>query len=57
MFGDPLELIWKNCIFDLCGVDRFYRRMFSVVVSSTENERKRWLEEVRYTVHTYFPTG
>ncbi|MBN1880891.1 MAG: NAD(P)H-dependent oxidoreductase [Deltaproteobacteria bacterium] len=55
MFGDPLELIWKNCIFDLCGVDTFYRRMFSVVVDSTEEERKRWLDEVRDTVRAYFP--
>jgi NAD(P)H dehydrogenase (quinone) len=20
VFGDPLETIWKNCIFGLCGV-------------------------------------
>jgi len=23
-FGDPLETIWKNCIFDLCGVKTFF---------------------------------
>ena len=27
-FGDPLEAIWRRCLFDLCGVTRFYRRMF-----------------------------
>jgi putative NADPH-quinone reductase len=57
VFGDPLELIWRRCIFELCGVDTFYRRMFTVVVISTEDERKRWLEEVRHAVHTYFPAG
>jgi len=57
VFGDPLELIWRRCIFELCGVDMFHRRMFTVVVTSTEKERKRWLEEVRADVHTYFPAG
>ena len=46
VFGDPLELIWKNCIFDLCGVSDVYRRTFGVVVTSTETERKAWLAEI-----------
>jgi putative NADPH-quinone reductase len=46
VFGDPLELIWKNCIFDLCGVRDVYRRTFGIVVTSTEAERKSWLAEV-----------
>ncbi len=25
-FRDPLETIWRNCVFALCGVDTFYRR-------------------------------
>jgi NAD(P)H dehydrogenase (quinone) len=54
-FGDPLELIWKNCIFDLCGVKEFYREMFRVVVTSTENQRKEWLVRVKSTVAHYFP--
>ena len=55
IFGDPLETIWKNCIFGLCGVKRFYRRMFNIVVVSSEERRKEWLEEVRQTVAAYFP--
>ena len=54
VFGDPLEAIWKNCIFDLCGVKNFYRRTFNIMVTSTELQRKKWLEEVRVTVATYF---
>src|SRR5512138_2128197 len=30
VFGDPLETIWKNCIFGLCGVENFHRRMFGI---------------------------
>lgn len=55
VFGDPLETIWKNCIFDLCGVKNFYRRMFNIIVISTEEQRKKWLQEVRQTVEKYFP--
>ena len=55
VFGDPLELIWKNCIFDLCGVPFFYRRTFSIIVISSDEQRKAWLQEVRQTVEQYFP--
>ena len=55
VFGDPLETIWKNCVFGLCGVANFHRRVFSVVVVSTEAERKKWLEEVREDVERFFP--
>ncbi len=55
VFGDPLETIWKNCIFGLCGVRDFYRKTFSVVVTSTEKQRKRWLEEVGRIVREHFP--
>ena len=26
VFGDPLQALWKNCIFDLCGVPAFTER-------------------------------
>jgi len=50
VFGDPLETIWKNGIFGLCGVNGFYRRTFSVVITSTEEQRRTWLEEVRQVI-------
>lgn len=55
VFGDPLEALWKNCVFDLCGVESFYRRMFNVIVTSSEAQRKDWLQEVKETVSEYFP--
>ena len=54
VFGDPLESIWKNCIFDLCGVRKFYRQTFNIIVTSTESQRKDWLKEVRHTVAKFF---
>ena len=55
VFGDPLETIWKNCIFGLCGITNFHRRMFNVVVTSTEDQRRGWLLDVEKDIHTFFP--
>lgn len=55
VFGDPLETIWKNCIFDLCGVTNFHRRMFNVIITSTEDQRRDWLNYVEKDIDTFFP--
>jgi putative NADPH-quinone reductase len=57
VFGDPLETIWKNCIFDFCGIKKSKRKVFTVVVTSTEGQRRKWLEEVREIVRQYFPNN
>ncbi len=49
-FGDPLETLWRNCIFGLCGVNNFRRRTFGVVVTSSLEERQVWLKEVEKSV-------
>jgi putative NADPH-quinone reductase len=56
-FGDPLETLWKNCVFDLCGVKVFYRETFSVVVTSAQEQRQQWLTKVRAVVQHYFPNS
>ncbi len=53
-FGDPLDAIWRRCIFDLCGVTEFHRRMFSVVVTSTQEQRLGWIEEAKRLCQTVF---
>ncbi|HTZ40087.1 MAG TPA: NAD(P)H-dependent oxidoreductase [Syntrophales bacterium] len=55
VFGDPLETLWKNCVFGLCGVKNVHRRMFGVVVTSSESQRREWLREVGDTVKRHFP--
>ncbi len=55
VFLDPLETLWRNCIFCLCGVLVFRRRMFRVVVTSTPAERAAWLDEVEALVREAFP--
>ena len=55
VFGDPLESLWKKCVFDLCGVRNVHRRTFSVVVTSTPAQRAAWLQEVQAIVARCFP--
>lgn len=55
VFGDPLETIWKKCVFDFCGVKRVCRKNYGVIVTSSLRRRKLWLEDVRKTVRRYFP--
>lgn len=54
IFGDPLQLLWKNCIFDLCGVPAFYRKMYRIIVTSTREERRAWLADVKTIVSQHF---
>ena len=50
VFGDPLERIWRDCIFGLCGVTQVHRRLFGVIVTSTPQQRAEWLAEVKTLV-------
>jgi len=55
VFGDPLERIWKDYIFDFCGITIFDRIMFRVVADSSIDERKGWLKQVNIMINKYFP--
>ena len=54
-FGDPLQHIWKDCIFDFCGVVTFDRMIFRIVADSSVEQRRIWLEEVEEMINKYFP--
>ena len=54
VFGDPLQAIWKDCVFALCGVHKFYRKMYRVIVTSTLEQRKTWLEDTARITRLYF---
>lgn len=54
IFLDPLETIWKNCIFYLCGIKVFHRKMFRILVTSSEEQREIWLQEVEAALQKYF---
>ena len=49
-FKDPLETLWKNCVFRFCGLQKFYRRTFSIVAESNLQQRRQWLREVEAAI-------
>lgn len=49
-FSDPLEKIWKQCIFGFCGIEKYYRKMFRIIADSTMDIRKMWLQDVERIV-------
>lgn len=55
LYDDPLETLWKKCVFPLCGVPRCERHLFSVVITSTPAQRQAWLAKVATTVTANFP--
>jgi NAD(P)H dehydrogenase (quinone) len=57
LFGDPLENLWKACVFQFCGVDNFLRRNFEPIILSTPEQRQTWLQEVRSIVRERFAEG
>jgi putative NADPH-quinone reductase len=50
VFSDPLQSLWQTCILEFCGVKNVVRRLFGVVISSTPEQRQKWLEEVKETL-------
>ena len=56
LYGDPLELLWKNNMLVSCGVRNYYRKNFRVIVTSTQKQRQQWLREAAETVLRYFPS-
>jgi putative NADPH-quinone reductase len=55
IFGDPLDMLWKMCIFDLCGVRKVHRRMFNVICTSNAGQREQWLSEAADLASELFP--
>jgi putative NADPH-quinone reductase len=54
-FGDPLERIWRDCVFGLCGVTTVHREVFGAVVTSTDEERAAWLDRVGAVIASVLP--
>ncbi|MBU1276562.1 MAG: NAD(P)H-dependent oxidoreductase [Proteobacteria bacterium] len=55
-FGDPLERLWRDCVFGLCAELEFHRRMFGVICLSSHQQREAWLAQVAGDMGRLFPT-
>jgi putative NADPH-quinone reductase len=54
-FGDPLDRLWRKCILEFCGVTKIERTTFSIVITSTTEQRAAWLRQVEEAVAVSFP--
>nr|VFJ53537.1 MAG: Putative NADPH-quinone reductase (modulator of drug activity B) [Candidatus Kentron sp. FW] len=54
-FGNPLETIWKNCIFGFCAVRDASFVFLTSVFESTSDQRVGWLAEIEELVRSKFP--
>lgn len=54
-FGDPLDKLWKQCIFEFCGIRNHHRQTFGVIATSTFEQRRQWLAETEETTGRCFP--
>ncbi len=51
---DPLELFWRDRICRFCMIPAFRRWTFGVTVTSTDEQRRAWLDEVRMPAREVF---
>jgi len=55
LYGDPLENLWKNNMFISCGAKNFYRKNFGVIITSSLEQRTKWLKDAESITEQYFP--
>jgi putative NADPH-quinone reductase len=50
IFLDPLETLWKNCVFGFCGAKNVHRMLLRIVAESTPEIRAGWLLDIDKTL-------
>jgi len=56
VFKNPLETIWKNCIFGFSEVKDSTFKLITSVFHSSQDEREKWLNEIEELINLKFPT-
>jgi putative NADPH-quinone reductase len=54
MYGDPLEVFWKQVVFANLGIANVERLIFAPVILSTLEQRQVWLSDVDASVRRLF---
>ena len=53
LYGDPLDGLWKRCVWGFCGVKNVHRELIAPIISSTLEQRQGWLERARALVRQH----
>ena len=51
---DSIAGLWKVCIFDTCGVGNVERKLFTPMITSTQEQRESWLKEAQEIIKKQF---
>ncbi len=54
-YGDPLDNLWKRCVWGFCGIDRVERINFEPVIGSSDQTRSTWLQQSTTRALALFP--
>ncbi len=57
LYGDPLDNLWRTCVFDFCGVGTVDRRLFASVITSSHEQRTTWIAEAAAAAKALFADG
>ena len=55
LYGDPLDNLWKRCVWGFCGVKNVHRELVAPVITSTPEQRQAWLQRARELAGQLFP--
>ncbi len=54
LYGDPLDNLWRTCVFGFCGVTNVERKLYASVIVSSEAQRKAWIADAAATAKAMF---
>lgn len=54
-YGDPLDNLWKRCIWGFCCIENVERINFEPVIGSTAERREAWLADCSQRALALFP--
>lgn len=56
-YGDPLDNLWKRCVWGFCGIDKVERINFEPVIGSSDECRSAWLTQCAQQALALFPSA
>jgi len=54
LYGDPLDNLWRTCVFGFCGVKTVERKLYASVIMSKPEQRAEWIADAARTARTMF---
>jgi len=54
LYGDPLDNLWKRCVWGFCGIENVDRINFEPVIGSSDERRAAWLARCTQHARQFF---